>query len=133
MATERLERTKVESSLKRYVRSYILHHFPCVRKICRCGTFARSAQFGGSFPSGNLQLPEMVHRGTRRENVSFPCHVPYEPLQHQSLSTAVYHMVAQHNVCILFLQYFNAMPTPLSFQCSGVGGAETVVSALRQL
>ena len=56
--------------------------------------------------------------------------------QTRSLSTAVYHMVAQHNVCILFLQYFNAMPTPLSVQCSGVSvgsRAETILSALCQM
>ena len=56
--------------------------------------------------------------------------------QTQSLSIAVYHMVAQHNVCILFLQCFNAMPTPLSFQCSGVSvgsRAETLLSALCQV
>lgn len=46
----------------------------------------------------------------------------WEPLslQTQSLCTGVYHMVAQHDICSLFLQSLNTMPTALYFQCSGV-------------
>ena len=70
----------VPSSLKRYIQyihSYILCHFPYVRKICGCGTSACSAWIVCGFSGACLQLPEMVHYGIRQKIVSFPCHVPY--------------------------------------------------------